>query len=364
MQNHSSHRVFFLVFAAIILLSLGLLGLLTPAPQSGKIDFSSTSYAGLNETSEYALGEVDEKWQEVRKASLSFQLKMETPDPFRNARIQVPILAQVVSGGHDIENGSEVFQWLSDKIVDFLVTSNSLNDVEFEVSYALAETPCGTLPTLAKVSSEVFIRSKRLVLTGNLDSKKSKNIVVKFDSKKCNIETDSRSFYGKISDQRVGGEYTRAKNLNWPQTIFSSDRQFLSGLSIKLKNKSLLEFCLAPCDETTSPSKTKLEVLLTKKRKHNIDVSFVGSKNLLSVTVDEHTERFQTDVVPKVLKIVNPIIGANDESRVTDTVLDFKLAATSSQWSRRIVVSLVLMMGGILLFILICIRSFPKLECK
>ena len=355
-------QVFFSVFGAIFLLSLGLLGLLTPAPPSAKIDFSNSSYTGSNETAEYVLGEVDERWQEARKASLSFQLKMEPPDPFRNTRVQVPILAQVVSGAYDVESGSEVFQWLSDRTVDFLVTSNSLNDVQFEVSYALSETPCGTFPTLVRSSSEVFIRSGRLVLVGNIDSKTKKNVIAKFDTKKCNIETDARAFYGRISDQKFEGKYSSVKSLNFPQTIFSTDRQFLSGLSIKLQKRSVLEFCLAPCDESAKPSNTKLEVPLTKKKKHDIQMSFAGSQNLLFVKVDGKTASFQTEVVPKVLKIAHPIIGANDESRGIDTVLNFRLTAASSQWSRRNNVSLVLITGGLLLLALICLRRNPKLE--
>ena len=344
------------MIGAVVLILLGLLGVFGPSPSGEKLYFSHTSYSGLNQTNEYSFGKVEEKLQRIRRMSLSFQLQMTKFDSFRDERIQIPVKSQVISGAYEEEIGSDVFQWLSSRTVVFAIANPSLNDVRFEVSYQLKESPCGFFPSLANSSSEVFIRSNRLTMVGILGSKSSREIKTVFDSEKCKIETDARTFYGQISDANSTGRYLAGNNMKWPQTIFTTDPESQSGFSIRLINRSILEFCLAPCLRVPSPAERKLEVQLIKKSPHVVSINYRGDENLFLVTVDNQTFEFPHRVVGENLKLVSPVIGASDETRGVDDVQNFLMAASYSRWQRPVGISLVVLIVGLSWLAYLCFR--------
>ena len=360
LKKQNMRKMYFSTFISTILLSLGILGLFGPAPSGGEIDFTLGEYSGLKQNNEYAFGQVTTESQEIREANIDFQLQMADPDPFREEREQIPLVSEVVEGAYETEGSSDIFQWLSANTVKILVANSSLNDVRYEVSYLLSETPCGVLPTLTKSTTATFVRAGRLVLKGTLSSKSSANLTVQFNTTKCSIQSDSRTFYGKISDKESIGKYLNRINPKWPQTIFTTDKEFQTGLSIILRNRSTLEFCLLPCENTGGDTKNKLEIPLIQGLSHYVGVKFNGHKKVLLVNVDNVRTQIPKEQVPEVLQFVTPTIGARDETRGIDSVLNFKLAANPYQWERQVGVSIVILVAGILLFMLLLMRPSIK----
>jgi hypothetical protein len=361
LKRQNMREMYFSTFIATILLSLGILGLFGPAPSGGDIDFILGEYSGLKQNTEYAFGQVTTESQEMRKATIDFQLQMADPDPFREEREQILLASEVVEGAYETEGSSDKFQWLSANTVKILVTNSSLNDVRYELSYLLSETPCGVLPALTKSTLETFVRAGRLVLEGTLSSKSSETLTVQFKTTKCSIQSDSRTFYGKISNRESIGKYLNRINPQWPQTIFTTDREFQTGLSIILRNRSTLVFCLAPCENTDDDTKNKLEIPLTQGLSHHVEVKFNGHKKVLLVNVDNVRAQIPKEQVPEVLQFVTPTIGARDETRGIDSILNFNLAATPHQWERQFGVSIVILLAGIsLLMSLLMSPSFKQ----